>query len=67
MDYNIRYMHISEIRAGHTVMHEGEMKTVSENDIHHDACMGWTLFGDSYRIGYKPVHVVIFKSAKIPA
>jgi len=47
--------HISSIVAGDTIIHNGEMKTVSGNNIKFDSCMGKTLFGDSYNLGHKKV------------
>lgn len=49
--------HISEIRAGDTVMIDGQMRTVSNNDIRR-GFLGVTLFGDSYRLGTVPVQRV---------
>ena len=48
-------VHISRIRAGDTVLHDGKMRTVCSKDIRRDLCMGITLWGDSYRLGYTPV------------
>jgi hypothetical protein len=44
-------------------MHDGVMKTVSGTDIKHDVCMGKTIFGDSYKLGYALVKVVVFQKA----
>lgn len=52
-------VHISSIVAGDTIMHNGEMKTVSGNNIKFDSFMGTTLFGDSYSLGYKKVTKVL--------
>lgn len=52
-------VHISTIVAGDTIMHNGEMKTVSGNNIKFDSFMGTTLFGDSYRLGHKKVTKVL--------
>jgi hypothetical protein len=46
--------HISEIRAGHTIIHNGQPRTVSAQDI-KNGFMGLCIFGDSYRLGSKPV------------
>lgn len=48
-------VHISQIKAGDTVLHNGEVKTVSGTDIKQDKFMGTTLFGDSYLLGNKKV------------
>jgi hypothetical protein len=61
--HTIKSMHISMIRPGDTIMHDGVMKTVSGTDIKHDACMGKTIFGDCYRLGHKLVSVVVFQKA----
>lgn len=46
-------VHISEIKFGDAIIHNGELKTVSVNDIKHCKFMGRTIFGDSYSLGYK--------------
>jgi hypothetical protein len=48
-------VHISRIRIGDTVLHDGEVKTVSGKSLKYDSFMGITLFGDCYRLGYKLV------------
>lgn len=53
-------IHISEIRGGDAILHNGEVKTVSNCDIKEDAFMGRTIFGDSYNLGYKKVIRVHF-------
>ena len=50
--------HISEVKVGDIVLHNGVERTVGANDIKYDSFMGYTLFGDSYHLGYKKVHVV---------
>lgn len=62
MNKNIKIssVHISQISVGDTIEHEGEIKTVSGNNLKRDACMGVTLFGDSYNLGYKSVKKVSF-------
>jgi hypothetical protein len=52
-------IHISLIVVGDMIIHNGEMKTVSGNNIKVDSFMGTTLFGDSYKIGYKKVIKVL--------
>ena len=59
--YDIKEVHISTIKGADTVIHKGEMKTVSFNNIKRDAFMGTPIFGDSYKIGKTPVKKVIFK------
>lgn len=51
--------HISTIVAGDTIIHNGEMKTVTSTNIKFDSFMGKTLFGDSYNLGYKKVIKVL--------
>lgn len=61
MNYTIEEVHISTIQGGDTVEHNGEMKTVSFNNIKRDSFMGTSIFGDSYMIGRKLVKKIIFK------
>lgn len=63
MDYNytIKEVHISTIRGGDTVEHNGQMKTVCFNDIKYCSFMGHSIFGDSYKIGRTLVKKIIFK------
>lgn len=53
--------HISDIKAGDTIRHNGEVKTVSGNNIGGNSFIGKTLFGDSYNLGYKKVEVIAFR------
>lgn len=48
-NYIIKNTHISDIKAGDTIRHNGEMRTVSGTDIKGDAFIGKTLFGDRDR------------------
>ena len=50
--------HISLIRQGDTVLHDGKVKTVSGTDRKR-GFMGVTIFGDSYRMGTIPVKLVV--------
>lgn len=52
-----RKIHISDVRPGDTVIHDGALRTVSRSDIRRSEFMGVTLFGDCYRLGYKPVAI----------
>lgn len=54
-------VHISTIKAGDTVLHNGHEKTVCRNNLTRDSFMGQCLFGDSYRLGRKPVTKVIYE------
>ena len=53
-------VHISRIRVGDTIMHNGVLTTISGNNIKTCSFMGITLFGDSYRSGYKKVKRINF-------
>lgn len=48
-------VHISRIKGGDAILHNGEVKTVSNCDIKRDSFMGITIFGDSYSLGHKKV------------
>lgn len=50
--------HISEVRAGDTVLHNGEVKTLPKEFIKNDPFMGRSIWGDSYRMGNAPVTVI---------
>lgn len=41
-------IHISQIKSGDTIIHEGFMRTVSGNNIKRCLFMGKTIFGDNY-------------------
>lgn len=60
MNYQTSLTHISNIDAGDTIMHNGQMTTVSHNNIKRSEFMGETLFGDSYNLGNKLVTKVTF-------
>jgi hypothetical protein len=55
--------HISNIRQGDTVIHNGEARTVGKNDIKHGTFMKSTLFGDSYSLGTRSVKLVMWEPA----
>lgn len=52
-------VHISNIRQGDMIEHNGVIKTVSSKDIKKSNFMGLTIFGDSYNIGHKPVIKIV--------
>jgi hypothetical protein len=52
---NMEQVHITEIRSGDAIMHNGELKTVCNRTLKYSSFMGVTLFGDSYNLGYKKV------------
>ncbi len=58
--YVTKEVHISEVKAGYTILHEDSLRTVSANDIKTDGFLGDTLFGDSYNAGMKNVILVGF-------
>jgi hypothetical protein len=58
----MRSVHISTIKAGDTIIHNGEVKTVSGNNIKYSSFMGVSLFGDSYHSGHKLVTKIIDNS-----
>jgi hypothetical protein len=60
MNYTIVLTHIGDISVGDTVEFNGELKTVSKNDIKYDSFVGRTLFGDCFTLGYQRVRKVVF-------
>lgn len=50
--------HISAIKPGDTVLHNGQVCTVSASNLSRGDFMGALLFGDSYSLGNKPVIVI---------
>ena len=48
-------VHKSAIKHGDTIIHNGEEKTVCDNNITRSDFMGLCIFGDSYHCGYKKV------------
>ena len=55
----IQKIHIDLINIGDTVFHDGKMRTLSKTDIKRSSFMGTSIFGDSYKLGYKPVLRII--------
>ncbi|WLY87218.1 hypothetical protein [Vibrio phage vB_VibM_83AMN] len=53
-------VNIESIKAGDTIQHNGELRTVCSSDIKYNAFTGTTIFGDSYKLGYLEVIKVIF-------
>ena len=51
---------IADIRPGDVVRHDGEIVTVSKNDIKSCPFMGVTFRGDSYRGGYKKIVKLVY-------
>lgn len=50
-------VHISTINIGDTVIHDGEMKTITCSNFN---AKNNTIYGDSYNLGNKPVKLVEF-------
>ena len=48
-------VHITAIKPGDTILHQGHQKTVCASDIKRSDFMGITIFGDSYKMGFMPV------------
>ena len=63
MNYTIHEKHISLIKAGDTIEHNGELRTVCKSNISRTEFLGTTLFGDSYNCGHKPVKVATIHKA----
>lgn len=64
MIYTKKNVHISTIRSGDTIEHEGILRTVCAKDIKNNTFMGTTIFGDSYRLGRAPVILASIFHAK---
>jgi len=56
----LKKVHISQIRIGDAIVHNNKIQTVCNQTLKRSEFMGITLFGDSYRLGYKLVTKVIF-------
>lgn len=63
MNYTIKEVHISTIKHGDVILHNGDIKTVSRYFMKLDKFMGLTLYGDCYNFGYKPVKKLIINKA----
>lgn len=50
--------HISQVKAGDTILYRGEIKTLCQSNIKHGGFMGKTIWGDCYKLGYEKVTVV---------
>jgi len=58
MKYTETKKHIREVRAGDTILHNGDMKTLGASNIKRGGFMGDTIWGDSYQSGHKLVVVL---------
>jgi len=47
--------HISQVKPGDTIVHNGAVVTVCNNNIKSDKFMGISIFGDTYNLGTKQV------------
>ena len=54
-------VHISLIKVGDAILHDGKVRTVCKDNIQEGGFMGRSIFGDSYSIGYRLVQRVVFK------
>ena len=61
MRYHIRPTNIDLIRPGDVVKVGEELRTVSPSDL-RQGFMGKTLWGDSYKLGTRPVSLVIIET-----
>ena len=65
----IRYIlaptHISQIKAGDTILVRGNLRTVCKHDIKHDGFVGLTVWGDSYKGGLELVPKADIFHAKV--
>lgn len=53
-------VNVSRIKAGDTVLIDGQLKTVCQKDLGYDELLGPTLWGDSYKAGHEKVTRVTF-------
>ena len=56
-------VHVRDIRPGDAIVHGGEVRTVSVNNIKRCPLMGVSIFGDSYHLGHRPVTRVVLERA----
>lgn len=54
--------HISDIKVGDTVLHNGKEMTVGKKNITRDAFTGTAIFGDSYNSGKKFVTKLVYNN-----
>ena len=59
---NIRVekVHISQIKSGDVILHEGILSTITNTNIKYCSFMGISIFGDTYNLGYKSVIKIHF-------
>ena len=56
----IEPVHKDNIRAGDTILLDGELKTVCNNNIRRGGFCGTTIHGESFKLGLEPVQRVHF-------
>jgi len=57
----IKEVHISTLKVGDTVKHDGKVMTLGKGNVKRCPFMGTSIYGDSYKIGRVPVKKVLFK------
>ena len=66
--YVIEQVHKDEIRAGDTILLDGEPQTVCNNNIRRGGFCGTTIHGESFKLGYelvKRVHFVCVRDIRL--
>lgn len=58
--YKMEEVHISQIKVGDAILHNGAVRTVCKRFLTYCSFMGVSVFGDNYRSGHRPVKRVIF-------
>lgn len=53
--FDTEKVHISQIRPGDTIFHDGHERTVCRENIKRDDFLGIGIFGDGYKLGTEPV------------
>ena len=58
--FTIENVHKDRIRVGDTILLDGELKTVCNNNIRRGGFCGTTIHGESFKLGLEPVKRVHF-------
>lgn len=58
--FKIEETHINNIQGGDTILLNDVITTVCNNNIKECKFMGKSIFGDTFKLGYKKVQRVIF-------
>lgn len=61
-DYDVVEVHIRLIKAGDTVLRNGNLHTVCHKDITYSTFMGKSIFGSNYKSGTKLVKKVLLEN-----